>query len=123
MEFFVVAHIIRNEVWIQENINIASMPNYCPSIAVNTQADDTARIDTIWGEFEVQRQSISGGVRFALTTCPNALAWTITTGYRPAPEHIVIHCTINRIESGEDFVESIEEFVQEWKEGLEAQAA
>ena len=122
MEFFTVAHVTQNETWIQENINIASMPDYCPGIAVNTQTDDTAWIDTVWGEFEVQRQPIRGGVRFALTTCPNALAWTITTGYSPAPEHIVIHCTINRIESSEDFVESITEFVQEWKEGLEAQA-
>ena len=123
MEFFTVAHATQNESWIQENIDIASMSNFCPSIGVITQNGDSAQIDTIWGEFEVQRQSIRGGVRFALTTCSNALAWTITTGYSPAPEHIVIHCTINRVESNADFVESIEEFVREWKEGLEAQAA
>ena len=70
--------------------------------------------------FFVERQLIKGGVRFSLPECPNALAWTITTGFEPAPDKVIIHCTINRLEHDEDFIESIELFVKSWKIGLEA---
>ena len=119
MEFFAVASISCDEAWLQQNLTLDRMGDFCESIYVHKVNGDRAWIDTVWGEFEAARQVIKGGVRFSLTTCPNALAWTLTTGYPPAPEQVVIHCTINRTDQSADFIESLQEFVQEWKDGIE----
>jgi hypothetical protein len=95
------------------------MGEYCDTIVVLDGDDETGNIGTVWSEFPVQRQLIRGGVRFALTTCPNALAWTITNGFPPAPDNVVIHGTINRTEHDVDFVESIVEFLETWRLGVE----
>jgi hypothetical protein len=47
--------------------------------------------------------------------CPNALAWTITIDKERV---LTIHCTINKMTHDPDFVESIIEFVRDWKKGL-----
>jgi hypothetical protein len=44
----------------------------------------------------------------------------VTTGQLPNPRHTVIHLTINRIEHDQDFIRSIQQFVDDWKAGLEA---
>lgn len=74
----------------------------------------------MWGHFALRRENINGGVRFTMPTCPNSLAWTVTTGFPPSPERVVVHCTINRTEHDPDFIASIEEFVALWVRGLEA---
>ena len=38
----------------------------------------------------------------------------------PKPAHTVIHLTINRTEHDQDFIDSIQQFVADWKTGLEA---
>ena len=53
------------------------------------------------------------GIRFSLLECPNALCWTITTGYPPDSESIIIHLTINRQEKNEEFIEEISEFLDD----------
>ncbi len=58
------------------------------------------------------------GVRFTLLDCPNALSWTITTGFSPEKNKIVVHCTINRTEKPTEFIEEINEFLNEWEAGL-----
>ncbi|MGB5498029.1 MAG: hypothetical protein WBM77_03800, partial [Maribacter sp.] len=44
---------------------------------------------------------------------PNALVWTITTGYPPAINSLVIHLTLNRLEKSKDFIEEVEEFIDD----------
>ena len=119
MEFFAIAQTRLDEKTIQEQVTVARMGEYCDTIIVLDGDDEVGHIGTVWGEFPVQRQIIRGGVRFALTTCPNALAWTITSGFPPAPGDVVIHGTINRTEHDEDFIESIVEFLETWRLGLE----
>ncbi len=119
MEFFAIANVSCSEEWLQQNLTLERMGEACDSVYVHEVNGDRAWIDTIWGEFEAARQVIKGGVRFSLTTCPNALAWTLTTGYPPAPEQVVIHGTINRTDHDAEFIESIEEFLEEWRTGLE----
>ena len=72
-----------------------------------------AYIGGIWGEFTLSRNVINGGVRFALLECPNALCWTVTTGFPPESESIVIHLTINRQQKDEEFIEEIQEFLDD----------
>ena len=72
----------------------------------------------MWGEFTVRRDKVMGGLRFSMLNCPNALAWTITTGYPPAREKVVIHLTINRERKQEEFVEEIQLFLEDLSNGI-----
>lgn len=76
-------------------------------------SDDLVGIGSLWGEFTLTRQEIKGGLRFSLLECPNALTWTITTGYEPAPESIIVHLTINRTEKDQEFLEEIKDFLDD----------
>jgi len=62
----------------------------------------------------VRRDRINGGVRFSSVDCPNALAWTVTTGLPQHPGQLVIHCTINRRGHEPDFIDAIELFLDAW---------
>lgn len=73
---------------------------------------------TLWGEFNISYDKINDGVRFALLDCPNALTWTITSGFPPEKDKIILHCTINRIEKPIEFIEEIEGFLAKWEDGL-----
>jgi hypothetical protein len=46
------------------------------------------------------------------------LAWTITTGYPPAREKIIVHLTINRERKQEEFVEEIQLFLEDLGNGI-----
>ncbi|MBU2648922.1 hypothetical protein KKI24_29720 [bacterium] len=120
MEFFIIADVAVDEKKLQNAITIANIERFCESIVLLQQTLDTATIGSSWGEFELSRQTINGGLRFALTTCPNALSWTITTGYPPDPDRVVIHLALNRKEKSAEFVQSILDFGNEWRDGLEA---
>ncbi|MFA7095351.1 MAG: hypothetical protein WC383_02570 [Gammaproteobacteria bacterium] len=121
MEFFAEIDFAVDEAALQRLLTIERLPQLCASIdSVLEDGGEQGRIYCVWGEFPVRREPIRGGARFTLPTCPNALAWTVTTGLPPAPGRVVIHCTINRREHDPDFIESIETFVQDWRQGLES---
>ena len=50
--------------------------------------------------------------------CPNALAWTVTTGFPPARDKIVVHLTINRERKQAEFIEEIQAFLEDLENGL-----
>ncbi len=54
-----------------------------------------------------------------LRSSPRSEEWTVTTGHEPNPRHTFIHLTINRTEQDQDFIDSIQQFVEDWKAGLE----
>lgn len=120
MEFFAIADVETKQENLQA-LTVHKLNQYCAEIdkVLHIEHENSASVYCVWGEFTVHRQIINGGVRFTLPGCPNALAWTITTGFDPAPGKIVIHGTINRTEHDADFIESIESFIQSWKTGLE----
>lgn len=120
MEFFAVVHIETTPETLQK-LTVRKLNQYCSDIdkVLHIENDNSADVYCVWGEFTVHRQVINGGVRFSLPNCPNALAWTITTGFEPEPNEVVIHGTINRTEHDADFIESIQLFIQSWKVGLE----
>ena len=121
MEFFTTADV-ETSVETLQSITVENLNHYCTYIdkLLSIDNENSAKIYCEWGEFTVHREIINGGVRFTLPNCPNALAWTITTGFDPEPEKVVIHCTINRTEHEADFIESIESFIHSWKLGLES---
>jgi len=118
MEFFRIIDRQVTETVIQANINPTSLEDFTESMFFLEDINTNFLGGTLWGEFTISYDKINGGVRFTLLDCPNALSWTITTGYPPEREKIVMHCTINRIQKSEEFVEEIKEFMDEWETGL-----
>ena len=95
MEFF--EEIERRKVSIEALkglLQISTLPHHCGSIdSVISDEHNVGEIYCVWGQFEVSREEIKNGVRFALLDCPHAFAWTIT--YHDDRNKLVIHCTID----------------------------
>lgn len=119
MEFFAYAKVRMSASDIQRHININNLTEWCSSIDTIIDAqDERGDIYCVWGEFRIHRELIHDGVRFTLPNCKNAVQWTVS----PNPENnaqVMVHCTINREHQDADFVESLEEFVEAWSDGLE----
>ncbi|BEQ16112.1 hypothetical protein [Desulfoferula mesophila] len=122
MEFFGLAEVRTDAKRLQQCLSLDRLPEFCAGISslVKAVSEAEGEVYCMWGHFALRRENINGGVRFTMPTCPNSLAWTVTTGFPPSPERVVVHCTINRTEHDPDFIASIEEFVALWVRGLEA---
>lgn len=121
MEFFAkVASRGVDPDTLYERLTIEALPGYSPLIDKVLSVSSAARgeIYSFWGQFEITREKIRNGVRFALLNCPHAFVWTITV--HPQQEVLIVHCTIDKEDEEKEFVESIEQFVAEWKESLAA---
>lgn len=118
MEFFKIIDKQVSEETIQLKITPSTLENFTESMFLLEDGNDTFKGATLWGEFEISYHKIKGGVRFTLIDCPNALAWTITTGFPPERKKIVLHATINRTQKPDEFLEEIDEFLEEWETGL-----
>ena len=114
MEFFRNLKLNTQDKTIQETLTLDQLELMTNEIFVIGDVNATeASIGGIWGEFTLVRTLIRGGLRFALQECPNALAWTITTGLKPDVDALVIHLTINRQEQSAEFIEEIQEFLDD----------
>lgn len=118
MEFLRIVDLHADQKWIQDNIKIDNLERITETNFVLEKKGMDALIGTLWGEFDLSYDKINGGVRFALTSCPNALAWTITTGFPPDREKLIIHATINRTRKPQEFIDEINEFLDDWEYGL-----
>lgn len=121
MEFYATADVRTDALELQRRLSIATLPQWCASID-KVLGDEGSRgeIYCVWGTFRVHREDLRDGVRFTLPGCPNALQWTVTTGQPPDPHTVVVHLTINRAGHDADFIASNEQFVADWRAGLEA---
>jgi hypothetical protein len=114
MEFFRFIEINTEESVIQDEFTLKNFKLLSNQIFILESFDDAkAKIDGLWGEFTLTRQSIKGGLRYSLVECPNALTWTITTGFVPNPDTIVLHLTINRINHSKSFIDEINSFLDD----------
>lgn len=118
MEFFEVIDKQVSEAIIQEKITPKTLEKFTESMFLLEKIGNDFSCGTLWGEFIVSYDKIKGGVRFALLDCPNALQWTITTGFPPEESKILIHLTINRNQKPKEFIEEIQEFLEEWIKSL-----
>lgn len=120
MEFFATTNIPASAADLQKRLTINKLPHWCASIEnVLEDSGDFGELYCVWGTFRTTRDNVRGGVRFSLPTCANVLQWTVTTELPPDPQETVIHLTINRIKHDPDFIESMKQFVEDWKTGLE----
>jgi hypothetical protein len=119
MEFFRIVKVKVQESDIQRTLTLSNLESMSNDIfVIGDQIKEKASIGGIWGEFTLTRSEINGGLRFALAECPNALCWTVTTGFPPDPNSIVIHLTINRLQKDSSFIEEVEEFLDDHKDCL-----
>ena len=118
MEFFKIIDKQITEEIIQDRINPQSLEEFTESMFFLEENDANFTGGTLWGEFLISYDKIKGGVRFTLLDCPNALSWTITTGFPPERNKIVLHSTINRTKKPDEFIEEINDFMDEWEAGL-----
>ena len=104
---------------LQRRLTISELPHLCASIEkVLSDATASGEIYCVWGTFHINREHVRGGVRFSLPGCANVFQWTVTTELPPDPQQTVIHATINRTDHDPDFIESLQQFVDDWKAGL-----
>jgi hypothetical protein len=120
MEFFRIIDKQTSESQIQTKINPKSVEEFTESMLFLESVENNFIGITLWGEFNISYDKINGGIRFALLDCPNALSWTITAGFSPEQDKIILHCTINRTQKPIEFIEEIEEFMDEWEQGLKS---
>lgn len=119
MEYFRIIDKHVTEAQIQEQIKPSTVEDFTETMFVLEDISDSQfKGVTLWGDFNISYHKIKGGVRFTLLDCPNALSWTITTGFPPERNKIVLHLTINRTQKHENFIEEMREFMEEWEEGL-----
>lgn len=119
MEYFRIVKLKTTEQNIQSQLKLANLDDWNTEIFnLDKPSEENANIGELWGEFTLNRSQIKGGIRFALIECPNALCWTITTGYPPDPESVIIHLTINRQEKSEELVEEISAFLDDLSANL-----
>lgn len=118
MEFFQEVHHPGLAIpRLKQSLTIENLPNLCASISTAApRSESEGELYCLWGSFNVRRDEIRNGVRYALVECPHALAWTVTLD--EAREHVVIHCTIDKTQSDPEFAESIHGFVADWAEGV-----
>jgi hypothetical protein len=119
MEFFAeIENRAASADQVYKLVTIPRLPELCASIdsVVSEQSERLGEIYCVWGQFSVSREKIRNGVRLALLSCPHALAWTITV--KQEDDIVVIHCTIDDRKAESEFVESIEQFVNDWAQGL-----
>ena len=118
MEFFQEVHYPGLDIpHLKQWLTIRNLPNLCASIDTAVPStENEGDLYCLWGAFNVRRDEIRNGVRYALVNCPHALAWTVTLD--EAWEHVVIHCTIDKTQPDPEFAESIEMFVSDWSDGM-----
>lgn len=119
MEFFRVIEVKAEEGEIQNSFDFHNLESLSDELfLLKTINTNHAQIGSLWGEFTLQRTVIKGGLRFALLECPNALTWTITMGYDKDAGSVMIHSTINRKEKNQEFIDEIDEFLDDLSEHL-----
>jgi hypothetical protein len=121
MEFFKVVDIQATEQKLKDQLKLQDLESFCESVFPLSDGIEICSIGGMWGDFTLRRDEIMGGVRFSMLDCPNALAWTVTTGYPPARESVVIHLTINRERKQQEFVDEIHQFMDDLEMGLKSQ--
>lgn len=118
MEFFRIINNPTSEANLQQKITPENVNQFAETMLFLEKKGANFMGATLWGEFLISYDFINGGVRFSLLDCPNALCWTITTGFPPQRDAIILHCTINRTQKAPEFVDEINEFLDEWETGL-----
>ncbi len=121
MEFFEFAEVCTTTEGIRKILTVDCLAKFCVEIESVDELEELGRVIYFlqWGRYHIRCDEVMGGVRFWVPDCPNALAWTVTTGYPPHPERIVIHATFNRPTHSDEFINATKALLKGFKDGLE----
>lgn len=118
MEFFRFIDKQVSEEIIQARITPKSVSEFTETMLYIEGNDFEFKGMTLWGEFTIGFNKIKGGVKFSLLDCPNAFSWHITYGFPPERNKVILYATINRTQKHAEFLEEVQEFLDEWQEGI-----
>ncbi len=122
MEFFEFAAVATTAEGIRETLTVDALPGFCEEVESVDEVEALGRVIYFlqWGRYHIRCDEVMGGVRYWVPDCPNSLAWTVTTGYPPYPDRIVLHATINRTNHDPEFIDATKALLVALKQGLES---
>lgn len=116
MEWFSIAHANLPAGELQRHIRIDTLPEWCSvPPAIGGDADG----GQVWSGWSVHREVIRDGLRFTLPGTAHALQWTLTAGGHARPGTVTVHCTLNTPDTDAATATALEQFMADWRQGLE----
>ena len=121
MEFFSYASAHMSPTDLQRFIRIKNLPQWCASIEkVSTQTAEKGSM--VWKDIEyaVHEEIVRNGVHFTLPGSEHVMQWSITAEPNSQHGRGTIHCTVNQAELEPEYIQYLQQFVDDWKTGLES---
>jgi len=119
MEWFAEAHVNLREADLQRQLGIDSLPQWCAGIEqVLSCKGDKGRVRCVFGEHNIHREMIRGGVRFTLPLSEHGLQWTVSAA-AARPGVVRVHCSTHCRDHAADWIATLQGFLAGWTAGLE----
>lgn len=120
MEFFATANAHMSPTDLQRFIRIKNIPEWCASIdKVSSQSADKGSMSWAGHEHVIHQEIIRNGIHFTLPGSEDVVQWSITAEPESKYGKVTIHCTVNRTELDPAHQQVLQQFVDDWKTGLE----
>lgn len=120
MEFFATANAHMAPTDLQRFIRIKNITEWCASIdKVSVQSAERGSMSWSGREHVIHQEIIRNGIHFTLPGSEDVMQWSITTEPESKNGKVTIHCTVNRTELDPDYQQRLQQFIDDWKTGLE----
>jgi len=120
MEYFAIANAHMSPTDLQRFIRIQNLPEWCASIEkVIIQSAEKGSLSWAGDEYAVHQEVVRNGIHFSLPGSEDVMQWSITAEPKSRNGRVTIHCTINRTELEPEYDRRLQQFVADWKSGLE----
>jgi len=120
MEYFAKANAHMSPTDLQRFIRIKNLPLWCASIEkVSSQSAEKGTLSWAGGEYAVHQEIVRNGIHFTMPGSEDMMQWSITAEPESKNGRVTIHCTVNRIELEPEYSKCLQQFVDDWKTGLE----
>ncbi len=120
MEYFANANAHMSPTDLQRFVQLKNLPQWCASIEqVSAQSAERGSMKWARGEQVLHQEVVRNGVHFSLPGSEDVMQWSITADSAAQHGQVTIHCTVNRKELDADYDKCLQQFVADWKVGLE----
>ena len=120
MEFYAIANAHMSPTDLQRYIRIKNLPQWCASIE-NVSTHSAGRGTMCWAgdDNAVHQEVVLNGIHFNLPGSVDVMQWSITVEPDSRNGRVTIHCTVNQSELEPEYINQLQQFVEDWKTGLE----